>query len=1224
MTDSCKRDNPLHRRGSDQQSRQLAALSPDHFKVDERTLADFLLFARRYSEQIRFYGPGANASSDWKPFFQQDVSVVLAGLSQLPYRQYLTFSQALKTFLASDPNADSSVLNQYFLLQIHLPLLLLAEVNDSLKLLPQDHPLVFQSDAWVKRHLSSPLTSLMEYYKGALAAPLQGFSDQPLDTNLLNLGSDPLSPYLLLPGSVASRLTPLTWPSLWQQRCADLADLAAIDYASIAAVTNPYLQASGTFEQIQDALNYNLLVNSVESIITAMAVIVEQANAALSQSLLQGDHAPHYGLWLAFVKLYQEPQKILNRFTGRHLDYYYRDILQIPPQPAVPAKVAVVLTPAKQVKSHLLAKGSLLDAGKSPSGQPLQFALQSDFVVNRATVKELRGFRRVVTDNGEIPYTSSVANSADGQGQALPKSDPSWPAFGPANDSNQAELGFVVADRQLLLSDGQRFIRLIAQLSAPASASWALAFKAAITTEKAWLDLDSTQLSVQRIGDDLEFVIRLEGSVPAITCYNPKVHGSGYKQGTPALRIWIDPDSGQFANLIDLKFSHLLLDVAVIGSRHYSLSGDHGVLDPSKPFMPFGPQPKPGSQLILGGKELFGKPLQLLVLRASWQESFGYQSHFKAHITALNAHCHVSTLAQGGWQPIPVAAEVPFFVNAADQFDIHAYLQLVNSSGHASEDESSFALLSQLDYLTRLAFAPYLKGIWLDNLDTVADLNSDGDSYQTSSISGFVKFTLGSNFGHHQFAAENSLALIGKTVTSPAFTQKSYYSYDSAIPKPPYTPVMTELLVDYLSVAATQTEFYHHDLFGVRQIDLAATSTVEHRLFPEHKQAGELYLGIADLQPPQSLSLLFHAQEGSANPLKELATLQWDYLVGDQWQPFDNPKPIDGSYSLSGSGIITLVIPEAADTQHAILPSGLHWLRLSVTEDVDALCRLIEVLPQATTAYQSSALDEVATLPAGTISKLVLSDSGIKAVNQPLASFGGSAAEPDSGYALRISERLRHKQRAVSPWDYEQLVLAQFPEVFRVRCLNHSALCESASQPIVNGRKPGSVLVVPIPQMIDGHFQAPNRPYNTRQTLAKIAEYLRSRISPFVQLRVENPQVEEIKLQLNVAFKPEILDTDFYIEQLKQEVDRHLMPWAYGDGAQLDFAGSWHKSMLINFIEQQAYVDYVTDVLMFHRVDINDSDPSWLSRDLDLITASSARSVLVSHLNHNFSIAGCA
>ncbi|HEX7843019.1 MAG TPA: hypothetical protein VF469_36350, partial [Kofleriaceae bacterium] len=43
---------------------------------------------------------------------------------------------------------------------------------------------------------------------------------------------------------------------------------------------------------------------------------------------------PHFALLLTFVELLAHARDHLNGFTRRHLDYYYRDLLQVRPEPA--------------------------------------------------------------------------------------------------------------------------------------------------------------------------------------------------------------------------------------------------------------------------------------------------------------------------------------------------------------------------------------------------------------------------------------------------------------------------------------------------------------------------------------------------------------------------------------------------------------------------------------------------------------------------------------------------------------------------------------------------------------------------------------------------------------------------------------------------------------------------------------------------------------------------
>ena len=71
-------------------------------------------------------------------------------------------------------------------------------------------------------------------------------------------------------------------------------------------------------------------------------------------------------------------------------------------------------------------------------------------------------------------------------------------------------------------------------------------------------------------------------------------------------------------------------------------------------------------------------------------------------------------------------------------------------------------------------------------------------------------------------------------------------------------------------------------------------------------------------------------------------------------------------------------------------------------------------------------------VPAGTISETTTPIPGLGEIDQIGYSFGGRPVEDRKSLFTRASERLRHKQRAVSPWDYERLVLEAFPNVRRM------------------------------------------------------------------------------------------------------------------------------------------------------------------------------------------------
>ena len=240
-----------------------------------------------------------------------------------------------------------------------------------------------------------------------------------------------------------------------------------------------------------------------------------------------------------------------------------------------------------------------------------------------------------------------------------------------------------------------------------------------------------------------------------------------------------------------------------------------------------------------------------------------------------------------------------------------------------------------------------------------------------------------------------------------------------------------------------------------------------------------------------------------------------------------------------------------------------------------------------------------------------------KKIQQPYASFGGKPIETPAHFYIRVSERLRHKNRAITMWDYEHLVLEHFPHLYKVKCINHTQLHRDHNQNILadNERKPGHVLVVTLPYLKNTALN-PLRPYTPKRTLLDVDHFLRKRISPFVSLEVQNPKFEEVQLSFDVAFNNNIADITFYKDRLREAIIRFLSPWAFDEGADISFGGLWHKSALINFIEEQPYVHYLKHVEMYHKADISQSDAAWNKVDVEVIEATTARSILVSHATH--------
>ena len=92
-------------------------------------------------------------------------------------------------------------------------------------------------------------------------------------------------------------------------------------------------------------------------------------------------------------------------------------------------------------------------------------------------------------------------------------------------------------------------------------------------------------------------------------------------------------------------------------------------------------------------------------------------------------------------------------------------------------------------------------------------------------------------------------------------------------------------------------------------------------------------------------------------------------------------------------------------------------------------------------------------------------------------------------------------------------------------------------------------------------------------------------------------------------------DETFYKNKLKEAFTRFLSPWAFSNGGSPSFGGKIYKSVLIHFVEEQPYVDYVTEFKLFHYVNGEQQ-----GGDKNEIEASEAVSILVSKPKNEHSI----
>ena len=367
---------------------------------------------------------------------------------------------------------------------------------------------------------------------------------------------------------------------------------------------------------------------------------------------------------------------------------------------------------------------------------------------------------------------------------------------------------------------------------------------------------------------------------------------------------------------------------------------------------------------------------------------------------------------------------------------------------------------------------------------------------------------------------------------------------------------------------------FHLHPFGIAEANAAATGFP---LLPDYGDEGELFIGLDGLRPPETLSLLFQMAEGSANADVDHPQVRWSVLDQGGWVDLPGEAVLqDGTRGLINSGIITLALPEAAPD--ARLPIGPYWLRASVAVGASAVCDTVAIHLQAALASRElvDASADLTPLPPKTIKALFAPVAGIAAVRQPYASFGGRPAEDPHGFYASSSERLRHKQRAVTPWDYERLVLRRFPEIYKVKCLP-----ATSNETATTARDPlGLVRLIVIPDTRGKSLFDPFEPKASSALLADIAGYLAPLLPGSARLSVENANYVQVRIRVGVRFA-DPNNPALWKQRLNDDLNRFLSPWAFDDGADIVIGRRIYASSIVNFIDQRPYVDYVAGIKLF-------------------------------------------
>jgi hypothetical protein len=208
---------------------------------------------------------------------------------------------------------------------------------------------------------------------------------------------------------------------------------------------------------------------------------------------------------------------------------------------------------------------------------------------------------------------------------------------------------------------------------------------------------------------------------------------------------------------------------------------------------------------------------------------------------------------------------------------------------------------------------------------------------------------------------------------------------------------------------------------------------------------------------------------------------------------------------------------------------------------------------------------------AGAVAQLKTTVPYVEKASNPEAAAGGAEAETTDALLERMPRTLRHRDRAVTTEDYEDLALLATPEVARSLCV---PLCDLSADPLGAVAVPGTVSVIVVPRGDEA------KPLPTMELLARVEDFLIARAVATATPAIVGPLYLRVDVRAEIAVSSP--DGASAVESaVRARLDAFLHPLTGGlDGSGWDFGRAPHRSDLFALLESVPGVDHVRYLLI--------------------------------------------
>ncbi|WP_075341986.1 baseplate J/gp47 family protein [Tenacibaculum agarivorans] len=633
-----------------------------------------------------------------------------------------------------------------------------------------------------------------------------------------------------------------------------------------------------------------------------------------------------------------------------------------------------------------------------------------------------------------------------------------------------------------------------------------------------------------------------------------------------------------FHKLMEIEFFKVDLRVEVSELKNIVIQNDNEILNVKKNFEPFGAFPEQGSRFYFTHEELSQKKVENLHITTEWLNKPNDFAEYYQNYTDDNG------------QPI---------INANTDFKVNIQLH---------DDLREIPIQKEISLFTED------NTIQVNDLPSLFHKNRPGYTYDLIDIEDVAETEV---LEWQRYFSMALTPLDFQHQTYNRLLQKQALSGNITQLNSPYQPkfktlrlgyTASETIVDTYKGIFKNNALLHIHPFGYSAIEEKESIT----LLPAYTDNGSLYMGISKLVPGQIVSILFQIAEGSADPESQKPILTFSYLKNNKWNTLPHTALVsDTTNGLMNTGIIQLQTPEDIGLGGTLLSSELHWLKVSVTNHINGISDLVAIKTQVIEAKLiNTVVDDShfeTPLQQGSITETLQFIPEIETIAQPFTSNQGKPKEGDAAFNRRVSERLRHKNRALTMWDYEHLILENFPEVYKVKCLPCT-------------KELGKVHITVVPDIRKSVPFNPLSPKVSASSISKIATFLSKHTPASAEFVVKNPTYLKVSTRCSIKFNTGV-DQVYFKAKLIEELKEFLSPWAYGKTESISLGGTLDAGVVINFIAERPYVDFVANLKLFQSID-NESfvDVRAVNNGENVVIPDQPDMIIVSDIDHIINI----